>query len=209
MTPLTQKESKLFDFAEAQHGYFTSKQAESAGYLPTNFTYHVKTGAWVREERGLYRLKNFPFSRHDQHMHYQLWSRDRNDIAQGVYSFETALSLYELTDLNPNKLYMTVPEKFRKWATTPTILHLFYMNLPSTEIGAIEGLRVTTPIRTLYDIITVKRISPEFVEQAVVESLKRGLVRRRQIQNLAIPAEDKIKVEKWIKGSKNLTKAAG
>ena len=55
---------------------------------------------------------------------YALWSQNRRGEVQGVYSHETALAHYELTDLNPSKLHMTVPKGFRRNSELPGILDL-------------------------------------------------------------------------------------
>jgi len=43
---------------------------------------------------------------------WQLWSRNRQDQPQGVFSHATALTLPELSDAMPAKLDMTVPPGF-------------------------------------------------------------------------------------------------
>jgi hypothetical protein len=53
---------QLFDIAEAEQGYFTTAQAVEAGYARSTHTYHVNTGNWVREHRGIYRLRRYPQS---------------------------------------------------------------------------------------------------------------------------------------------------
>jgi hypothetical protein len=40
---------RLFAFAEAQQGYFTTAQAAEAGYARSTHSYHVAFGNWVRE----------------------------------------------------------------------------------------------------------------------------------------------------------------
>ena len=103
----------LFDNVEGQQGYFTAKQAAAAGYQLGSQAHHVKSGNWVRVERGIYRLARFPQSNEEQLVIYYLWSRNRAGVPEGVYSHQTALSIHELSDINPSKLHMTVPPTFR------------------------------------------------------------------------------------------------
>jgi hypothetical protein len=42
----------------------------------------------------------------------------------GVFSHQTALSLHDLTDLNPAKLDLTVPQNFRRGIPIPEVLRL-------------------------------------------------------------------------------------
>jgi hypothetical protein len=87
--------------ALAQYGFFTTKQAKDAGYDESKHAYHVRAGNWIREQRGVYRLRNFPSPERPDLMLWFLGSRDRNDVPQGVYSHQTAtrppLSLYDLS----------------------------------------------------------------------------------------------------------------
>ena len=76
----------LFDSAEEQQGYFTAKQAADAGYQLGSQAHHVKSGNWVRVERGIYRLARFPQSNEEQLVIYHLWSRNRAGAPEGVYS---------------------------------------------------------------------------------------------------------------------------
>jgi hypothetical protein len=51
---------RLFDLAEQQQGFFTTKQAKAAGFAENTHPYHVQAGNWIREHRGIYRLTLFP-----------------------------------------------------------------------------------------------------------------------------------------------------
>ena len=72
----------------------------------------------MRVERGICRLTRFPQSSEEQLVIYSLWSRNREGLPERVYSHRTALSIHELSDLNPAKLHMTVPAAFRRTAQT-------------------------------------------------------------------------------------------
>jgi predicted transcriptional regulator of viral defense system len=182
--PQVDRIQKLLEVALYQHGYFTAKQAEQIGYLPTNFQHHVKSGAWVREERGLYRIKTVPASSHryGQMMHYQLWSRNRADKPLGIYSHETALALFELSDVMPAKLHMSVPQSFRKWAKTPAVLKLYFDDIDPADVMNVEGILVTKPLRTILDLIRTGETSAEFIEQAIWEAMERGMVTLKEFR---------------------------
>jgi hypothetical protein len=51
---------KLYETAHAQGGFFTARQAREAGYGDSVHPYQVRSGNWVREARGVYRLTQFP-----------------------------------------------------------------------------------------------------------------------------------------------------
>ena len=51
---------RLFEIADTQQGFFTTKQAKAAGFAENTHPYHVQVGNWIREHRGIYRLALFP-----------------------------------------------------------------------------------------------------------------------------------------------------
>jgi len=174
---------RLYEIADNQQGYFTAKQAKSAGFAENTHPYHVQVGNWVREYRGIYRLEMYPWTERPDLMLWALWSRNRNDEIQGVYSHDTALgSIYELSDLNPAKLHMTVPKNFRRSAEIPGILRLHYGELPEADIREAQGYKYTKPMRTILDVIEAGTVEKYIMWQAVVQALERGLITRQQLE---------------------------
>ena len=147
---------RLYEIAEDQQGFFTTKQAKAAGFAENTHPYHVQAGNWIREHRGIYRLASFPRGERPDLMLWSLWSRNRGEAAQGVYSHQTALSLYDLSDVMPAKLHMTVPKNFRRNSEIPRVLVLHFADLPQSDIGTVHGVRVTKPMRTILDLLEVE-----------------------------------------------------
>jgi hypothetical protein len=174
----------LFETAEGQQGYFTAKQAAETGYQLGSQAYHVKSGNWVRAERGIYRLARFPQSPEEQLVIYTLWSRNRAGEPEGVYSHQTALSIHELSDVNPAKLHMTVPSAFRRSAEAPKILVLHRASLDEKDVEQRQGFAVTRPLRAITDLVAVESVSHDIVEQALDEGRQRGLITIREVAEL-------------------------
>lgn len=174
-----ESQANLFAFAESQGGFFTAKQAEEAGFDRTHHAYHVRIGNWQREHRGIFRLAQYPIPERSDLILWSLWSRNREGVPEGVYSHQTALSLYDLTDLMPSKLHMIVPTKFRRMAETPAILELHFANLLSSEIEEREGYQVTRPIRAVVDVR--RDVSPEILMEAFSEARTRGLITEKDV----------------------------
>jgi predicted transcriptional regulator of viral defense system len=174
----------LFEIAEGQQGYFTAKQAAAAGYQLGSQAHHAKSGNWVRVERGIYRLARFPQSSEEQLVIYALWSRNRTGELEGVYSHQTALSIHELSDVNPTKLHMTVPPTFRRRAKLPKILVLHRASLNEKDIEQRQGFAVTRPLRAIADLMAVESVSRDIVEQALTEGRQRGLLPVREVAEL-------------------------
>jgi len=172
----TDKSRRLWDIASLQDGYFTARQARAVGYDTNGQSYQVKAGNWVREHRGIYRFAGYPLGEHPDLTKWYLWSCNRKGEPQGAYSHETALSLYEVSDVNPAKIHMTVPRGFRRSAAIPRILVLHFGHLPRMDVGNVHGVDVTTPIRTLVDVVTARTLSRDILEQAADDFLRLGLV---------------------------------
>ncbi|MCL2784309.1 MAG: hypothetical protein FWD55_02515 [Propionibacteriaceae bacterium] len=155
-----------------QAGYFTAAQALDVGYTYQAQRYHATTGNWVRVDRGLFRLPHWPSAPEDEYVRWTLWSR-----SLGVLSHESALRIYDLSDVDPPKIHLTVPPSFR--AKDPMVI-TYPQELPEEDIEQRQAWQVTTPLRTLADV-SGSDLSQEHVNQAVREALDRGLATRGAI----------------------------
>jgi len=190
---------RLFEFAEQQQGFFTTKQAKAAGFAENTHPYHVQVGNWIRAHRGIYRLTLFPTADRPDLVLWALWSRNRNEEVEGVYSHDTALSLYDLSDLNPAKLHMTVPTDFRRNSDIPAILVLHYADLPDSDVQTAQGFKFTRPLRTILDLIEAGTVERNFIRQALRQSVDRGLITRQQIRNTRMSGPARKVVEEVLR----------
>lgn len=175
-------EQSLFEIAESQQGFFSASQAKEAGYSSANHTYHVKEGNWIKEHRGIFRLANFPHSSQTQFVVTALWSMNREDVIEGVFSHETALVLHDVTDSNPTRLYMIVPKHFRRHSNPPYETEFFKQSLKENEIICGQGYKVTTPLRTVIDLVVTKKIEDKIIIQAIQQFYQRGDLTERDLR---------------------------
>src|ERR1700678_374424 len=182
--PYKEAARRLHQIAQAQQGFFTTKQAIRAGFAETTHSYHIKVGNWIREHRGIYRLADYPTAERPDLMLWYLWSQNRKEVPEGTYSHETALSLDELSDLMPSKLHMTVPKEFRRNSKLPEILVLYRAHLDPDEVQEMHGERVTRPLRTIVDLVASGHIDRSQLKQAVDEAMRRGLIRKPEIDRI-------------------------
>lgn len=172
----------LFTIAESQDGYFTMAQALEAGFARSTHSYHVKEGNWLREHRGIYRLRQYPQTENGHLVLWSLWSKDRLGEPQGVYSHTTALALRDLSDANPSKLHMTVPPGFRRNSETPAVLVLHKSALEPGEVIRERGYAITTAMRAILDSASSGDADLDILEQAVGQGLRRGIITRAEIK---------------------------
>lgn len=178
------KEDKLFEVADRQQGYFTAAQAKECEYYDSHFTRYLSSGEWSKIGRGVYRLARYPLSDRPDLIEWSLWSRNKQGEVQGVWSHETALDLYELCDIMPAKLHLTVPHNFRKSTSIPPVLKLYRADLEEKDWTEQQGYRVTTPIKTLLNLAESRQISDDLLKQAIIEGRKKGILPKHLIQSL-------------------------
>jgi predicted transcriptional regulator of viral defense system len=185
MQTSNERQKELYRIAEAQGGYFTTKQAASLGYASNKRVYHVQAGNWLREHRGIYRLALFPEPNRPDLILWWLWSRDRSDRPAGFYSHQTALSLHELTDVNPSRLDMTVPPSFRRGVPVPGILRLHYGHIADAEWEVLFSVPVTNALRTILDVWEEGSLPKAALRQAFQEAMSHGKITKKQAEDLA------------------------
>ena len=195
----TSASRRLYESARGLGGFFTTRQAREAGFKDSGHAYHVQAGNWIRERRGVYRLAQFPLPARPDLMIWQLWSRNRQDQPQGVFSHATALTLHDLSDAMPAKLEMTVPPGFQRMAAIPEVLRLHRARLTAHDVETIDGVRVTTPLRTLIDMMADGSLPPEIQAQAINQGLRRGLIRRRQIEDAKVSTRARQRINRALK----------
>jgi predicted transcriptional regulator of viral defense system len=162
--------------ALVQGGYFDRADAHEFGISDSLLSHHVRTGRFERSYPGVFRLHAAPFARNDDLLLAWVWTNYR-----GVISHESALALYDLSDVMPGRVHLTVPPSFRR---TSADYDLHWARLEPGEITEYEGLSVTTPARTIVDAATAGT-GPEQIEMAIRQAIARGLASSGQVKQAA------------------------
>ncbi len=170
----------LFATASGQDGLFTTEQAAEAGYYHQLLKRYVEFGRVRRVRRGIYRLVHYPVGEHEELAELWLWSKQ-----SGVFSHETALSLYGLSDVLPKRVHLTVPADWRRRRLkVPRGLVLHHATMRRDERSWFGAVPVTAPGRTLLDCATT-HLSPELLAQAFQQARSRGLVSPDGLEEIA------------------------
>lgn len=156
----------LYHLAEQQAGYFTARQAARAGFSAERLTDYSKNGRFLRAAHGVYRLAQFPSSRFEDLFVAWLKCGPKSAI-----SHESALALYDLSDVLPGEVHVTVP---RTASRRRKGIRLHTNRLSSGSLVKREGLLVTSVPRTIADVAKAG-LSEEHVARAMREALRRGL----------------------------------
>ncbi|HKP76782.1 MAG TPA: type IV toxin-antitoxin system AbiEi family antitoxin domain-containing protein [Longimicrobiaceae bacterium] len=172
----------LFDIAAEQHGYLTASQAQEAGVSRMALVMMARRGTVERVSHGVYRLVQFPISPLGQYMEASLWP---GGGVKGVISHESALSIYEVSDVSPAKIHITVPRTFRTRRQPPMNLVLHHADLGEDEVDAVEGIPVTTVERALRDCSAMS-FGAGLLRDAIADARRLGLLTRTAAQRLRI-----------------------
>lgn len=182
----------LYRIAESQAGYFTAQQALEAGMDRSTLLYHARPGGrYERVRRGLYRLRHFPSSPHEHVVAAWL------DLPRpAVVSHESALELYDLSDVIPRAVHITLPRSKRGQRPRPGVRFHMLTNPPEpSETRRVNGVLATSPERTIVDSLDAGT-QLEQIELAVHQALERGLTTPRRLR--AAAANRPSRVQKFI-----------
>lgn len=169
----------LYDVAATQEGFFTTRQAASAGYSAPLLAHHLKVGRLSRVRRGIYRLVHFPAGEHEDLVVAWLWAE-----AAATLSHQTALSLHGLSDSLPAHIHLTLPTSWQpRRLRVPKGLVLHYADLPDKERTWVGPVPVTSIRRTLDDCAH-SGLTPDLLRQAASQALTRGLVTKAELKEV-------------------------
>jgi predicted transcriptional regulator of viral defense system len=158
--------NKLYEMAESQAGYFTASQAREAGFTWERLSTNVKNKKFQRITPGVYRLIHFPASAYEDL--FVSWLKAG---INSVISHESALAFYDLSDVLPAEVHVTIP---RTASRRHRGIRLHTNRLGRGDVTHREGLPVTTPARTIIDTAT-GHLAEELVIQSVREGIRRGM----------------------------------
>ncbi|MEI7893235.1 MAG: type IV toxin-antitoxin system AbiEi family antitoxin domain-containing protein [Myxococcales bacterium] len=168
--------NRLFEIAAGQEGLFTTQQAAQAGYSPQLLVHYVHIERTVRVRRGIYRLVHFPAGEHEDLVSVWLWSEQA-----GVISHQTALALHVLSDVLPSNINLTLPMAWRQRRfRVPIGVVLHHGDVLLKERTWFGGVPTTNPQRTLNDCAR-DSLSPELLQQAAQQALRRGLATKTEL----------------------------
>jgi len=173
--------SPLLELATDQYGYVSTDDARELGISPRRLKLLAERGSLWRIARGLYRFpaEVVPITALDQYMEATLWPGGR-----GVISHETALAVYELSDVNPVKVHVTVPRAYRiRRKEVPAVFVFHHADLTDAEMTRYEGIPIVTPERAIRDA-HAGHLGPALIAQAIDDGERQGLLAQAQADTL-------------------------
>ncbi len=156
---------KLHELAARQGGHVTRTQLTECGLAARTVANWVRAGGLIRVHRGVYAVGHRPRDPFSAAHAALLAGGDRCALAGAC-----GLVLWRLRPVWPRRLEIVIADDRRP---TGLIVH-HSSTLLKRDIRVVQGLRVTSPARTLLD--TAHRLSPEQLTRAVNDLRLRDLL---------------------------------
>ncbi len=163
---------KIIKMAKDNNGVVTTAMIVAAGFSRGNIKYLVDKGKLERSSRGVYIL---PGVWDDEIFNLQ------NRFKKGIYSHETALFLWNLTDRTPNRYHMTFPMNYN--LTNPKKENI-QCGQCKKELYGLGLIEVVTPGRNVVKAYSAERTLCDILKprsrvdiQMITEAFKSYAVR--------------------------------
>jgi hypothetical protein len=170
--------TRLFEAAVDQNGFISTADVRALGGSGQLLIDMHRHDQLERLGHGLYRFVAFPRSPLDELVQATLWPR-----GLGVISHDSALDLWDLCDVNPAKIHVTVPRSARIRRRDPGTYKVHARDLDPTEVTRFEGVPVVSPPRAILDGIE-RHLDDRLIEQAIDSGRRRGLVLPHEVSTL-------------------------
>ena len=150
MTGKALARDELWDLATTQHGFVTAQQATEIDIDKHALQMLVHRGTLERAAHGVYRFPQYPVGEHDNLMLAVLWTR----VPEAALSHETALDVYGISDVNPNRIHLTVGKqrRFRRTGGHDYVVH--YEDLAPRQVGWWQEIPTVTPVTAIGQCLT-------------------------------------------------------
>ncbi|MGA2166081.1 MAG: type IV toxin-antitoxin system AbiEi family antitoxin domain-containing protein [Solirubrobacteraceae bacterium] len=172
--------TELAEIAGEQHGYVTTDDAAAHGIAPINLSRMAQRRVLERRATGVYRLPLTPPGPLDAYVEATLWPQRG---VRGVLSHETALELYELSDVNPAKIHLTLPAGYRVRRQVPAAYRLHHEDLDPAAVTLFEGIPIVAPAHAIRQAAAA-HLGDALLAQAIDHGERNGRLTRREAAQL-------------------------
>lgn len=163
---------EIIKMAKGNNGIVTTAMVVTAGFSRGNIRYLVDKGMIEKSARGVYILP-------------EVWDDEifnlQNRFKRGIYSHETALFLWDLTDRTPNRYHMTFPVNYNLTKPKEEEIRCVQCKKAIYDLGITE---TTTPGGNIVRVYCVERTLCDILKpnshvdiQVVTEAFKRYVIR--------------------------------
>lgn len=176
----------LLELASEHDGLVTTKLAAEAGITRRTLAGMVERDRLKRVSRGVYRLAHLipgPLSSYREAI---LWAQSHSGPRVAL-SHETALVILGLTDANPSRIHLTIPQGARFRRERPARVALHQARLADEDVIEHEGLPITSLPRTVLDLARAGNM--RFAQDAIVHARREGYITKADVRRLSTELE--------------------
>ena len=164
--------------AHTQFGYLTPSDASDVGVQQGTLRSMAARGQVEHIARGLYRMPDVPSGPRDPYMEAALL------VGGGaVLSHESALEIYEICDINPSQVHLTVPAAYRTKRALPGFYKLHHEDLTDDRKVVLDGLPSVTLKQAVWGAIDILA-GEHLISQAIDNAARKGLISENDQQQL-------------------------
>lgn len=174
----------LWEVAAEQHGFVTAAQASGLGLGKHTLQMLLHRGTLDRAAFGVYRFPQYPVGEHDELMLAVLWTR----VPEAALSHETALAAYAISDVNPDRIHVTVgrQRRFRRGGGEDYVVHR--EDLTAAQVGWWQEIPTVTPATAIEQCLA--NGTPTYLlRQAIHRGHDRGHLTAHQRERLTMVLE--------------------
>ncbi len=159
---------RLLEVAGQQRGYVTPADAASVGVNPVELRKMAARGRLEHVAHGVYRMPTFPCRPNDELMEAVAWTGHR-----GVIAGAAALALRELCDVNPTRIDLVVPPRYKPRKAGGDLYRIRVEELGPSDVEIVDDIPVVVAEVAIAQAI-VDRVDPRLIEQAIATGRRRG-----------------------------------
>lgn len=177
---------QLREIALDQHGFVTAAQAVADGVPGTELPRLAARGRLERVAHGVYRVPQVPATAHDNWALAVLWT----GVPEACLSHETALAAWDVSDINPDRIHLTVGARRRLRRSGGERYVIHQRDLDPQLRTHWEAIPVTTLPTTIADCIAYG--TPTYlIRQALERGARTSLLPAAERDQLAQLLEDR------------------
>lgn len=179
---------RLLEVAVEQHGLFTVTQAAAVEVGDDQVRRMAAAGVLERRSQGVYRLVAVPFNQYTELIEAVLWAKGR-----GLIAGESALQLWDLADVNPRKIHLSVPPGYRPRRAGGELYAIHHGLVADADRDEAHGVPVVSPALAVRQSIEWG-VGGDMIEQAIRRAQAREQIGQRTAARLLVALDDRAAV---------------
>ncbi|WP_292834590.1 type IV toxin-antitoxin system AbiEi family antitoxin domain-containing protein [Microbacterium sp.] len=184
--PVVTKLEMLREIALDQHGFVTTAQALTEGVSHAELSTMVARGRLEHVAHGVYRVPQVAATEFDQYHLAALWT----GAPEACLSHDTALAAWDISDINPNRIHLTVSRhrRLRRAGGETYVMH--YEDLDPSQVTWWEGIPIVT-VTTAIDQGIASGVPTYLLRQAIERAGRTSLLLIAERERLTQRLQDR------------------